>query len=154
MPGDTSYDLIRRMPLELPLRGTETVIIAIGTNDAQIMKDSAHPRVSDEEFRINLNTCVDLAKRHARWVILLHPYGLSPSHTMQGIRPICPQRLQAINATTSEVAQEKGCWTIDLGGALKDDHFFDDGVHPNPKGHDLIAELVWEGLEKTGCLGN
>ncbi|MFP4509402.1 MAG: GDSL-type esterase/lipase family protein [Spirochaetaceae bacterium] len=38
--GDTSFDVCKRMPIEIALRGSETVIIAIGTNDAQILGDS------------------------------------------------------------------------------------------------------------------
>jgi lysophospholipase L1-like esterase len=47
VPGNTSFDLVRRMPIELPLRPTETIIIAIGTNDAQLLWDEQHPRITD-----------------------------------------------------------------------------------------------------------
>ena len=154
IPGNTSFDLVRRMPVELPLRPTQSVLIAIGTNDAQRLMDDEHPRVTDEEFRNNLNACITLAKQHARWVIILSPYGLAAQRDESGIRHITAQRLAAISRINKEVADDRACWYIDLADTLKDQHFAPDGVHPLPSGHDLIAERVWQGLRRTGCFGS
>lgn len=155
VPGDTSANLLKRMPIELPLRPTETIIIAIGTNDAQMLNHEAYPRITDAEYQTNLDACITLAKQYARWVMLLGPYGVVAPSTDQppAIRRITPARLATIGAIAREVAASRACRFIDLKGLLQPAHFFPDGVHPLPAGHDLVAERVWQALRDSGCLG-
>ena len=149
--GDTSFNLRRRLPIEIGLRPAETVLIAIGTNDAQVLMDADHPRVSDGEYADNLSFCITTAKQHARWVIPIAPTQVAAS-PRPGPRPILPQRIQALGDMVAQVAVAHGCWWLDLRQVL-DDSCRPDGIHPDTAGHARMAAAVWQGLLPTGCLG-
>jgi lysophospholipase L1-like esterase len=142
------------MPIELPLRQSETILLAIGTNDAQVLGDTMHPRVTDQEFTDNLSTTISLAKQYARWVIPLGLFGLfPPQNGRSSNRWIPPERHHTIDQLITQVAAAHQCWHIPFGNLLPPEEFFPDGVHPNAAGHDRIARHVWEALRPTGCLG-
>ena len=71
--GNTTEDVLRRMPAECIARHPDVVILAIGINDTQLMIESAikTPRIGTEAFRNNMRTLLIQGKRYAKRVIVV-----------------------------------------------------------------------------------
>lgn len=103
-------------------------------------------RVPGEDFKENVAAMVDLLRRRGCRPMVL---GYVFSKAFQRLLPVCREYMNA----AVEVAEEKGVESLALGeifetagGTL----LFEEGVHPNPKGHALIAQKIFEILKATG----
>lgn len=99
-------------------------------------------RVSLPDHRENYRALIALARRHgARPGILILPTGHTPGYD-EGDRVL---------------AREEGIACVDFtplwtrtGQSVADLTF--DGIHPTPRGHRLLARLLWEGLQEPGTI--
>ncbi|MEW6743947.1 MAG: tetratricopeptide repeat protein [Planctomycetota bacterium] len=71
------------------------------------------------------------------------------------------RRLSAFNEVLRQVASEEGTLLVDVDElfAAESEHglvgfnWIEDYVHPNPRGHELIAWFLWKAIEEAGWLG-
>lgn len=143
--GDRITDLLRRFDEDVLALKPEVVSILIGVNDTWRRYDSNDPS-SIPEFQANyrklLRQIVD--KLSARLVIM-EPFLMDFSDKCRMMREDLNPRIDAVR----ELAREFGAIYLPLDGLFaaaccraKVDSWTDDGVHPLPPGHGLIAK-VW-----------
>jgi len=132
--GDTSAGGLRR--IEWLLRGKiDVLILELGANDGL-------RGIPPQSTRANLQGIIDRTKRYApqvRVVIagMMIPPNLGPLYTDE------------FRTLFVELASENDVELIpfllrDVAG--KQEFNLQDGIHPNPKGHELVAATVWEVL--------
>jgi len=133
--GDTSAGGLRRIDWLLR-RKIDVLILELGANDGL-------RGIPLESTKANLQGIIDKTLRHspgAKIVIagMMAPPNLGPTYT-ESFRKIFP-----------ELASENEAQLIpfllrDVAG--KSELNLEDGIHPNSRGHEIVAETVWEVLE-------
>jgi len=147
--GDNSRGLLERIEGEIVTRNTNdsTIVIAIGTNDAQIKDDKTIIELS--EYRENLKKILDICKDNASKILFV---GLGPCIDKLTY-PIWDDGIGWNNSTLLKFDKslEKFCKDNNQEYVKIYDKFkaemtvkelLPDGVHPNAAGHELIAEIV------------
>lgn len=152
--GDTAADLQRRFEHEMAHRNAEAITLAVGANDVQCLGDESHPRFTADEYREHLVALVRRARRHARWVFVLGIGRIEADRC--GRRPGKPvfltdERVRLFDRLAREAADLTGAWFIPLNDVLQPDDLAD-GVHPNARGHERIAQRVYDSLAGSGFL--
>ncbi len=125
--GDTTADAILRLERDVLVHNPRAVLVEFGGNDFRKKMDKA------ETFR-NLNRIVGGIIDHGAMVIVLEiRIGVIRDEYLAGYR---------------DVAQSSGAILIPnfMSGILGNSRLTVDGIHPNPEGHELIAERVMEKL--------
>jgi hypothetical protein len=112
------------------------VVLLLGSNDA-----SVHFRISVEEYMANLATIVDALNEDGagKVILMTAPKAFSRWH-----RPFVAERLlQYANAVTwyCQPPDDNIECGPDLYGMLEEADF-EDGLHPNAEGHELIANAL------------
>jgi lysophospholipase L1-like esterase len=153
----------------------DVVIVQFGLNDAAVDlhlgKD--HPRVPLAEFRRSMETVVDKLQARGARVVLMTP---NPVIWTPGILakvgrfPYRPDERWGYNVFVSdyaesvrELALRRGVALVDVYKILKEfdetpghrlEELTHDGVHPNAKGQELIAQSLLPVLISTAGDGN
>jgi lysophospholipase L1-like esterase len=163
--GNRACDVRNRFDAEVAARVAmdpdeeAVIIIAIGTNDAAFLHKKGVTRSSKDEYTEALRVVVDKAQRITGQVIVC---GLSPSDE-QHSNPVPwntrendtisyrNSDIAAFDAIAKAIAQEMHTPFVDIQRtfyACNDvTKLLSDGVHPNDKGHQLIANAVRAQLE-------
>jgi len=133
--GDTSSSGLRRIEWLLRNSTVDVLLLELGANDGL-------RGIPLESTKANLQGIIDKTLEHspqARIVIagMMVPPNLGPIYT------------ERFRSLFSELALENEVPLIpfllrDVAG--KRELNLDDGIHPNPQGHELVAETVWEVL--------
>jgi lysophospholipase L1-like esterase len=159
--GDTSRGLLARMESEAKLRMRDKskdefrFLIAIGTNDSRDNRADISLNISIEEFENNLNKLVQIGIKLSQEVVLI---GLLPVYEPK-TSPFKEQkyysnkRLAQYNAVVEKVAKQNNLRFINLfpDWINKDlESLFDDGLHPNSKGHKVMFETIKNFLINKG----
>lgn len=147
--GNSSDDLLTRLENETKVRATGELasVVAIGVNDA---RTKAGVNYSDtERYKQNLSEILKLAKQHSSKIIFV---GLTPcveersNPVSWGDTGYTNERIKEFNKTLSEFCQESRVPFVEVyepfAKAQADNELLPDGLHPNEKGHQLIADLV------------
>ncbi|PIR62815.1 MAG: hypothetical protein COU65_01470 [Candidatus Pacebacteria bacterium CG10_big_fil_rev_8_21_14_0_10_42_12] len=151
--GDTTRGLLDRMKREATLRIRDhepeefRFLIAIGTNDSRINKDDLDNDISIEEFEKNILRLVEIAKNLSREVVLI---GLVPvfeklTTPFKEDKHYLVERLEKYNQVLANVATKNNLLFIDMFADWKQmdlETLFDDGLHPNTKGHQMMFEII------------
>lgn len=160
--GNTTEMARRRFERDVLAHQPSVVIIQFGINDSavDVWKDppAAEPRVSLEDYRENLRFFVDEVRKHGSKVILMTPNALrwTPNlRRLYGKPPYDPADENGFNITLEpyaqvvrDVAKEKDVPLVDVFAAYMDksgpmqDDLLPDGMHPNAKGHQIVADLL------------
>ncbi len=163
VPGNTSKQARARFEQDVLAHQPALVIIQFGANDSavDVWKEATEPRVSVEHYTENLRYFLDeLAKRDCA-VILMTPgmfrwtdklramYGKAPYQPDQPDGFCVTLRLYA--DSVRRLAAERKVPLVDVFAAEEQyasvsgqsvDGLFLDGMHPNDRGHELIAKLL------------
>lgn len=160
--GDIVTKAIDRLERDVLDRKPELVTVMFGGNEAGFYRPETNgfadtPRVSREQFKttvgaivdrlraagitVLLMTCPPMTERY--WGMRLEPY------QKHGINFLVKDYAQAMR----EVAAEKKVELVDVYRAF-DEHperkaYFPDGLHPDARGHRVIADLLVERLGKA-----
>jgi lysophospholipase L1-like esterase len=152
--GEHSRALLRRMKNELEARHRPdwppVIIIGTGENDTRYA-ENGEPFVSIEEYRSNLEALIAIAEEYTDKIILV---GLTL--TEQPEQPFktsffSHELLRKYDAVMVEIASKHNIAKTDTITALEaavEPVYYKDGVHLNDKGHETVAGLVWDELEK------
>lgn len=150
--GEDSGTVLDRFREEMENRYKEdaeyTLIFQFGANDAMFVYEEDDLLRGEEEFRGNLEELIEQAKKYTEEIIFV---GLLPVDD-EDIKPIpniegrsyTTNRMKDYNDMIKEVAGEKDVGFISLFKEFKsgENRLFEDGLHPNGEGHELIHEKV------------
>lgn len=141
--GGTTETILERFEFEARVRNADALIFQTGGNDASYEGTSENLRISPEKFRENLKTIIERAKKITSRIIFLDLKNCDESKTM----PVswadiyCTnENIQKYSRVMQEVCEEQGILFLDISPLDNED--FDDGLHPNAKGHEKIFNQV------------
>lgn len=161
--GETTSGALNRLEHDVIRGKPHYVTIMYGTNDAFIDNynniDNILPRVSIERYKNNLRAIVRKLKANNIKPILMTPIPMgrfwgsdAGTYKKNGSNFL----LKDYAATVRDTAREEG---VPLVNHFKEwlnwkkrnkdiDNWMTDGVHPNPKGHRLMASTIFKVLKK------
>ncbi len=132
-PGDTSADGLARLQTDVLDRRADLVLVSFGLND---MKKGVAPQI----FRRNIERLVDRVRDGGATVALLTTTRMVMGTTvLMGLSP------DPYNREIRDIAAARKILLIDLfeltaGQNRKE--YYQDLVHPNLKGHELLGDLI------------
>lgn len=164
--GERTDQALKRLDqiISLSAEGTITantqpdiVTVMYGTNDSYIDKGATTTRITVEEYRLNLQTIVvELLRRGILPVLMTEPRW-SNEAAVNGVGENPNLRLEPFIVACRETAAKWrvplidhfATWT-DAGKAGTNLHeWTTDGCHPNPNGHQKLAELMLPVLQQA-----
>ena len=159
--GDTVADILPRLEQEISARRdpndpdeTLQVVYSIGVNDSVYMIEERRPRFTDEEFRQNLQSLIDLSRKITGYIQfaglipvddgLVNPIPWAPE------KAYANEHVQRFEHIIADVCQSSGIDFLPLFEQwlrMPDykEHLID-GVHPNTRGHELLAQHIGDFL--------
>jgi len=154
--GDTSKGVLERFESETKVRTRgkdDIIIVSIGINDSQWLNNENKWRVSQEEFKNNIQEIINLAKKYTDKLILI---GLNKSKDVDPI-PWAPEksykneRIEIFDKIIKEKSQENNIHFINVLDLITEENL-EDGLHPNTQGHKKIFERVKNFIEENKLL--
>jgi lysophospholipase L1-like esterase len=141
----TTDDLLKRFDIECEARRMNVAIFSIGNNDSQCVKSLNSNRTSIDEFRKNLEKLCEKALKFTDKIIFAGLTGVDETKT----QPIywntdisySNENIGKYDMEIEKFCQEKKLKYINLKGILEDGDW-EDGLHPNAKGHEKIFEKI------------
>ncbi len=148
--GDTSQGLVKRFAVELKPRLDEEeeiiLIFAIGINDSYYINPENRFNVELENFKQNLITLLEQAKKYSKKIIFL---GLTPIDETKtdpipwsSMKSYKNEYVESYNNALKDFCHKNTVEFIDLLEKLNPETDLEDGLHPNSKGHQKIYEIV------------
>lgn len=144
--GDTSADVRKRFPVEFGAREPEIVVFAVGINDS-VYDEGGDVRATKEEMADNLESCSRIAQEEGAEVIIvgltpvidsmLQPFPWSDSGKCYATKYV-----KEYDETLESLATKIGADYISLFDEVKETEL-PDGLHPDGKAHECIAEKVY-----------
>jgi lysophospholipase L1-like esterase len=152
----TAHALAVQLPQALKLH-PDLITFTAGFNDLQY-------GVPVEVTIKNTDTILKALREQSDAVVVMTGMSLSDKLPMLQIdipklverrQNLVPERIAAFDAAYRRLAATYDAKLVDIGDMLPknasnqeiDRYFSFDGVHPNNKGHDRIAEIFWRGIE-------
>jgi len=153
--GDIVTLAIERLKADVLDRKPDIVTIMFGGNEAGFYRPETDgfadtPRVSRDEFKATLGRVVDRFRAEGIMVVLMTCPPMTgryrgmhlDAYQKHGINFLVKEYAQAMR----EVAAEKGVELIDVYRSFQQDpttrDYFPDGLHPDARGHRVIADLL------------
>ena len=160
--GDIVTLAVERLERDVLRRKPDVVTIMFGGNEAGFYRPETGgledtPRVSCEEFRATVAEVADRVRAAGVTVVLMtcppmteRYWGMNlDAYQKHGVNFLVKDYVQ----TMRNVAAEKGVELIDVYRAFEQDpataDYFPDGLHPDARGHRVIADLLIERLPST-----
>lgn len=138
--GDKTQDLIKRFDAEAKARKPDLIIFCIGTNDS---KHNTNPNgTPPKEIETRYNNLISKAKKFTEKVLILGITNVDDNNE-KGYKN---ESVEVVNRIIEKLAKKQNLPFVDLFGILSIDEF-EDGLHPNAKGHQKIFEKVKEAVE-------
>lgn len=144
--GEITGDILKRFEIETTARDPKLIIFAVGINDAQWMIKEKQIRVALKKFEKNIKELINKARNRNYSCVFV---GFNPVDE-EKTSPI-PWRpniiykndnIRIYNDKIKEICEKENIKFIDLyGEMMKIDYrkMLYDGLHPNAKGHEWIA---------------
>ncbi len=149
--GDNSDDLLERLEAECIAREPNVILIAIGTNDSQYVHSKNNHRISLAKFQENLAALMKKTKLFTEKVVFVGLTKVDESKTMPiPWNPIAyydDENIKLYNSAIENFCQKNKILFIPMLDALKKDDF-EDGLHPNSKGHAKMFKRLKSFLEE------
>lgn len=142
---DDSDDLMERFEVECIARKPDVIIFSIGTNDSQYIQSKDHPRVSLEKYEENLQNLIDNAKKYSSKIgfvgltkvvenkVMPLPKGPTKYYDNENVK-IYDNKLK-------EVVSKNNLSYLYMFDLLEDEEL-EDGMHPNPNGHEKMFQRI------------
>jgi len=152
--GDTSAHILARIEsgiIGFAQPGNEpcAVVIAVGTNDAWMLGGQPHVELAD--YRNNLNQILAVACQHTDRLLVVGLPPVDEDETNPWLLSTDDLRMTNDRLREYDDAARTLCAEQDIPftsvmekflRAMQDEKLLADGVHPNERGHELIAEIV------------
>ncbi len=153
--GDTSADILRRFEFEITqriMRSDEKhiFVIGLGTNDAMTYNDTGRFYVELNDFQKNIKKLIKISKKLKGRLIIIGPFWVDQGK----VDPIpwVPENCSYLNANleiynkrAAEICENNLIMYIDMMKVLDKEKYISalgDGVHPDPRGHQMIFDIV------------
>lgn len=133
------------------------VTIMYGTNDAAVNESCTEPRISLSDYSANLRSMVSQAKSAGITPIIMTPIPLGSQWSYVGHSPYKEQGancvIRAYVDAVRKIAADECILLIDNQAAWREwesttraniEALQTDSCHPNPAGHELIAETMYQ----------
>ena len=162
IPSDTSEGIASRIPTETQARLTPNptvnniqFIIATGANDSRWLIEQQRTAVSAERFKNNFETITQAAKQFSNDIVFLgllpciEPDVANTAKKHDWVELYYNKSLNEYNDLIKLHCEKYEHTFVDIHSAFVEhgyDDLFSDGLHPNNKGHALIAETVIKNL--------
>lgn len=157
--GNTSKDIFGRIEAETKVRLRNkpkeewTMFLSLGTNDSRL--ENGEPKVSEDEYRNNVKQIFAIAKNLVGKVILVsgNPVIEEVCNPWKGRDCyFLNERIKKYGTITKELADAENIPVIDVYTPLEAypnlKELYEDGLHPNAKGHEIIFKEIKKFLEK------
>jgi lysophospholipase L1-like esterase len=157
--GDSSREVLKRVENEIISRKWPgenfCFIFSIGINDSFI-KGNGEENMSVDEFRENYDKIIAIAKKYSSKIMLLGLQHCDEKRT----NPVSwtdisyrNERIKLFDQQIKELAQQQDLMYLPIYEKLKKHHnngqdIYQDGLHPNDAGHQLVFELVRPALDR------
>jgi lysophospholipase L1-like esterase len=139
--GDSTADLLNRIGVESEARNPNTIVIAIGANDASYIKSKSDNYVPMAEFKNNLIKIINEARNFTDEIIFVGLTRVDETKTVPvpWNPDICDtnESISAYDAEIKDICAEAGIPFIEMLDLIGDDDL-DDGLHPNSIGHEKM----------------
>lgn len=151
--GDTTTQLIKRLPNEIPQRCWPDhkiiIILAIGINDAMLVNKNI--KTSERNFKNNIKKATSICKKYCDEIIFV---GLTPIDERKVTpMPWSPTEfyynatIKHYNNVIKKLCKENNLKFIDLFNKFNQINYkilLSDGAHPNTIGHKKIYNIVYK----------
>jgi len=151
--GGTTNTILQRFEFEARARNADALIFQTGANDALYEHTPGNYLVSPDKFRSNLEGIIKRAKQITKNIVFMDLKNCEESKTT----PVAwddlyytNENIKKYSAIMQEVCQKNDIAFLDLQPLNADD--FDDGLHPNAKGHEKIFIQVKDFLIASGWI--
>ena len=141
--GGTTDTILKRFESEAKIRNATTLIFQTGGNDASYQATPDNFLVSAEKFKQNLEEIIKRAKNITDSIIFTDLKNCDESKTM----PVSwidiyykNENIKKYSKIMEEVCHEQNVLFLDVPELANDE--FEDGLHPNAKGHEKIFQAV------------
>ncbi|MDR3304145.1 MAG: SGNH/GDSL hydrolase family protein [Treponema sp.] len=151
--GDRSAEMLRRYDTDVVALKPDLVSILIGINDTWRRYDSNDP-TSAESFERNFRAMLQNIKRDlpAARIVIIEPFLLNTMADKQAWREDLDPKIEAVRRLAREFADVfipmDGIFVAHMVAGLKDADITEDGVHPTPVGHAIIAQTWLQAVAK------
>ena len=147
--GNTSRDVLRRLPQEFAERNIEASMLLVGVNDLRVSTHTKAQDVPIDEFRDNylhiVKKCLSFGPLE---IIGLVPMGFSGSNVL-GDFEYSQEEWELYNATIHEVASDNDVHVTNINAAFNgSSNLHYDPIHPNTKGHEVIFQQLNKSLNE------
>lgn len=158
--GDTSARGFDRLATDVLPVMPGVLLVEFGLNDANVYDWARIPRVSTDEFRLNLREFQRIALNYGGQCVFIINHTLGTVPGSQGNAVSFQENFAPYNLVIRELAVTLNTPYIDLPSMMAahriDVETFVDagGIHLSPLGNRLYAEMILAGLQETILSGN
>lgn len=152
--GDTSTKILKRMPAEIESRYSASwpfvFVITFGANDERSIDGKIETPV--EQFEANVKEIIALAKQHSDKILFLGipPIG-KPVVEFKG-QEYSDERVKEYEQRLQAIVEDAGLPFVPIRPVFEqaglDSLYAYDFIHPNDKGHQLIADTIQPRLQE------
>lgn len=150
--GDTSTKILRRMPAEIEARRSAKwpllLVFTFGANDERFL--NGEPEISIEEFTKNTEQIIAIAKHYTDTILFIGSAPLGEQRIDFGGYEYSDERIKEYEQIMRDIVAHADIPFVPIRPifetARPDTLFSHDGLHPNDKGHRLIAETMQSAL--------
>ncbi len=147
--GNDTNNLTSRFENELTVRVSPEeglgIVFAIGINDSQFINSENRYQVSLEQFTINLKKLILLARKYTDKIVFVGLPPVDEASPVQRETSYTNDSIKKYNLLIKNICQKEKLDFIEIFDEfIKTDlsKLIADGLHPNNKGHAIIAGIV------------
>ncbi len=156
--GNTTQDGLGRFDADVISRHPAVVTLMFGVNDAAMLsfpdfKPIPGPRVPLKDYRLNLAEMIARVRKIGARPILMTPCPMGNKYFNKHLEPYKSRdhnyMLRSYAAAARELAAELNVELLDVWLRFFQEgmnELLPDGVHPNPKGHEVIASMLYNAI--------
>lgn len=155
IPGGITQTIIDRFENESKIREADALIFQSGGNDAYLIGKNGLNQIPIGQFKKNLEEIIKRAKNITDNIIFIGFKNVDESKTA----PVSwkdiyylNSELKKYNEVMENICKENNLPYINIFGLLNNEDFIEDGLHPNPVGHEKIFQKVKDLLIKKGWI--
>ena len=139
--GDTTEDLLKRFTTEAEAIQPNTILFAIGINDSKYPVDKEGNKVSLEDFKRNIESLVEQAKKYSHTIFIVGLTKVNESAIESGSK-FTNEQIGIYNDCLKNFADTNGYGFINIFDVLDIQTDLYDGLHPNAQGYEKLSKVV------------
>ncbi len=144
--GDTTEDLLARFEIEAKALQPDTILFAVGTNDAAYRAGSSTTRVPLEEYKKNMQMLITQAKAFTEKVILIGLTRADEDHTRKSGTVFSNATTVEYNNCLRALAASESVAFVDVIDTVDSATDLADGLHPNAQGYEKMFQTILRAL--------